>query len=252
MSLTEATEATEAIEHLTAEELDQLKSCKNDEEWGAACRAVKEVRNGQWPPDWYEKVIKPGLIDQVLGKGAGDVSFHAVNEEGELEEVGRFSPSEEPEEGEGKRRWPALESLVWAKYRLRLMEVHLDHLESFQAEFDGNEGGTHPFTTATIVESMSELEKTGGVCEKVLTRIKEAAASNELESVFDTPEEASTFEKDMELVKAQSDALYRRYGLFQFRVLSGMLPFTKGEKEKMVKDTVEAFKKHFGDPATEG
>jgi hypothetical protein len=245
------TEATEAIEHLTAEELDQLKSCKNDEEWGAACRAVKEVRNGQWPPDWYEKVIKPGLIDQVLGKGAGDISFHSVNEEGELEEVGRFSPSEEPKK-EGKRRWPALESLVWAKYRLRLMEVHLDHLESFQAEFDGNESGTHPFTTATIVESMSELEKTGGQCEQVLTRVKEAAASNELESEFDIPEEANTFEKELELVRTQSNALYQRYGLFQFKVLSGMAPFVKGEKERMVRMLVDEFKKRFGDSATEG
>ena len=123
------TEATEAIEHLTAEELDQLKSCKNDEEWGAACRAVKEVRKGQWPPDWYEKVIKPGLIDQVLGKGAGDISINAANEKGELEEVARFSPSEEPKE-EGKRQWPALESLVWAKYRpYGIFDVSLRHLD---------------------------------------------------------------------------------------------------------------------------
>lgn len=240
--------------NLTTEELDRLKSCKSDEDWNKACAAVKAERNGAWPPDWYEKVIATKLVDQVLGAGAGDISLNTVNinAEGKLEteEVARFSPGDEPleesEEDRGAKRWPAPESLAWAKYRLRLMEVHLEHLESFQEKFVDGDSGTHPFTTSTILASMKELEKTGGMCEQVLTRIHTAAEANELAAEFDTEEEATEFINSMTLLKAESNELYERYGLFQFKVLSGLLPFTKGEKERMVRNTVEAFKKHFG------
>ena len=60
---------------LTDEELDMLKAVTSGTEWDDACSKVKKVRDGSYPFDWYEKVITSGLIDQVLGAGAGEIKL---------------------------------------------------------------------------------------------------------------------------------------------------------------------------------
>jgi Flp pilus assembly protein TadB len=47
--------------YLTAEEMVALESTESEEEWNAVCDAVKGARYGQYPYDWYDKVLRSGL-----------------------------------------------------------------------------------------------------------------------------------------------------------------------------------------------
>lgn len=49
--------------NLTKQELAQLKAATSSEEWNSICD-----RGGEYPPDWYSKVILSGLISQALAK----------------------------------------------------------------------------------------------------------------------------------------------------------------------------------------
>jgi hypothetical protein len=49
---------------LTEEELQSLKDSKTEDEWSALCQAVKKARGGQYPLDWFAKVIQSGLSSQ--------------------------------------------------------------------------------------------------------------------------------------------------------------------------------------------
>jgi hypothetical protein len=47
---------------LTDEELKTLESANTADEWNDACLNVKRARNGQYPPDWYPRVIMGGVL----------------------------------------------------------------------------------------------------------------------------------------------------------------------------------------------
>lgn len=47
---------------LTESELARLKATKSEDEWNAACDAVKDARGGQYPHDWYQKVLGSNWI----------------------------------------------------------------------------------------------------------------------------------------------------------------------------------------------
>ena len=46
---------------ITQEELSNLTLAASEKEWNAACDAIKCARGGQYPPDWYAKVVLSGL-----------------------------------------------------------------------------------------------------------------------------------------------------------------------------------------------
>ena len=50
---------------ITTEELAALRASKNEGEWNAACDAVKKARNGNYPADWFVKVMMSGLSAEV-------------------------------------------------------------------------------------------------------------------------------------------------------------------------------------------
>lgn len=50
---------------LTTDELNQLKSAKSEAEWNAICDSVKRARQGQYPDDWYAKVVMSGLMREI-------------------------------------------------------------------------------------------------------------------------------------------------------------------------------------------
>lgn len=56
--------AIKAMDGITEEELEALRSSKNESEWNAACDRVKKAHHG-YPYDWYEKVLASGLTDEV-------------------------------------------------------------------------------------------------------------------------------------------------------------------------------------------
>lgn len=49
------------MNNLTEQELTKLKATKNETEWTTICDKVKATRNGQYPQDWFVKVLASGL-----------------------------------------------------------------------------------------------------------------------------------------------------------------------------------------------
>jgi hypothetical protein len=52
--------------NLTPQELERLKSSKTSSEWNAACSDIKKARANEYPPDWYEVMLKSGLMNQIV------------------------------------------------------------------------------------------------------------------------------------------------------------------------------------------
>jgi hypothetical protein len=50
---------------ITESELFMLKETTNAQEWNSACDKIKRARNGQYPEDWYERVMLPGVIREA-------------------------------------------------------------------------------------------------------------------------------------------------------------------------------------------
>lgn len=50
---------------LTEQEIENLKQTKSASEWNKACDAIKQARNGQYPRDWWTKMMMSGLITQI-------------------------------------------------------------------------------------------------------------------------------------------------------------------------------------------
>lgn len=46
---------------LTEAEYQDLLATKSADEWTAVCDSVKRARGGQYPPDWYQRVIQARL-----------------------------------------------------------------------------------------------------------------------------------------------------------------------------------------------
>jgi hypothetical protein len=47
---------------LTNNELQKLKDATSVSAWNQACDDIKEIRLGNYPSDWFQKVIQSGLI----------------------------------------------------------------------------------------------------------------------------------------------------------------------------------------------
>lgn len=50
------------IEDLTVDELAALEAATTEAEWNAVCDCVKAARGGEYPADWYEKVLTKGGV----------------------------------------------------------------------------------------------------------------------------------------------------------------------------------------------
>lgn len=51
--------------NLTTDETLNLLDAKNAAEWNKLCDRIKKIRDGQYPPDWYEVVLAGGLMGSV-------------------------------------------------------------------------------------------------------------------------------------------------------------------------------------------
>jgi len=68
---------------LTEPEHQALLAARSDDEWNAACLAIKKVRGGQaYPPDWYEKVLADGgafhQFQARMGRTGSGISVNAI------------------------------------------------------------------------------------------------------------------------------------------------------------------------------
>ena len=50
---------------LTDEEMGSLISVKSEVDWADACRKIKSARGGQYPHDWFARVLQTGLMTRV-------------------------------------------------------------------------------------------------------------------------------------------------------------------------------------------
>lgn len=57
-----------SVEHISTEELKRLEACESEEDWNAACDAIKEARGGRYPRDWRSRVMTSGLMARVVGR----------------------------------------------------------------------------------------------------------------------------------------------------------------------------------------
>lgn len=48
--------------NLTDQEFTTLTTTKSEWEWNNACDAVKKARNGQYPNDWFIKILASGVM----------------------------------------------------------------------------------------------------------------------------------------------------------------------------------------------
>ena len=51
--------------NITKDELEKLKSSKTIEEWNITCDAIKKAHGGQYPQDWFNKVMMSGMAAEV-------------------------------------------------------------------------------------------------------------------------------------------------------------------------------------------
>lgn len=51
---------------LTEEEFAEIQSCESEAVWFDICRRVKEARGGQYPNDWFPRVVNSGLASERI------------------------------------------------------------------------------------------------------------------------------------------------------------------------------------------
>ncbi len=50
---------------MTEEQIQQLLNTKSETEWNALCDEIKQANGGDYPHDWYVRVIIGGVINQA-------------------------------------------------------------------------------------------------------------------------------------------------------------------------------------------
>lgn len=75
--------------HISEAELESLRACQSEEEWEQICNSIKEVRGGEYPLDWFPKVMASGLAKEVLARFGQAPGFRleTINKEGKREVV---------------------------------------------------------------------------------------------------------------------------------------------------------------------
>lgn len=53
--------------NLTSEELSKLENASTGDAWDAIVDEILAARGGEYPPDWYAKVLASGLADRMCG-----------------------------------------------------------------------------------------------------------------------------------------------------------------------------------------
>lgn len=57
--------------NLTEAELAALNATTSEREWNAVCDAIKAARDGEYPPDWLERVLFENVIVRARKRWAG-------------------------------------------------------------------------------------------------------------------------------------------------------------------------------------
>ena len=54
--------------NLTEAEMAKLQKVTSSTEWNKVCDEIKEARGGEYPPDWFAKVVMSGLFNAIRVK----------------------------------------------------------------------------------------------------------------------------------------------------------------------------------------
>jgi len=90
--------------NLTREEMDLLTSCQSEDDWNSACEAIKIVRGGAYPQDWYSRVLGNGLMDNIVSRWGASSALKVQNmDDKEQTELGLRPTDPAPaNDGEGE------------------------------------------------------------------------------------------------------------------------------------------------------
>ena len=74
---------------LTEEEIASLRASNDEADWSRVVRVIKSARGGQYPPDWYPRVLAEGGVRDELTVKWGKPNALGVQIRGaDLEEKG--------------------------------------------------------------------------------------------------------------------------------------------------------------------
>ena len=51
--------------NLTDNEVTKLENTKSAAEWKVICDEIKMARGGQWPPDWFDRIVVSGRMSRA-------------------------------------------------------------------------------------------------------------------------------------------------------------------------------------------
>jgi hypothetical protein len=54
-----------SIENISDLEIVQLFATKSERQWNATCANIKSARGGEYPPDWYSKIVLSGIMSVI-------------------------------------------------------------------------------------------------------------------------------------------------------------------------------------------
>lgn len=53
-------------EDLTDAEMFRLLGTRSETEWNQVCDAIKQARDGQYPPDWWSRMMLSGVAEEIM------------------------------------------------------------------------------------------------------------------------------------------------------------------------------------------
>lgn len=63
---------------LTDSEFESLNGAASEAEWTEAIRLVKLSRGGEYPSDWYARILAPGIPTMVAARFGASARIHIV------------------------------------------------------------------------------------------------------------------------------------------------------------------------------
>lgn len=53
------------IHNITDQEIANLNATRSSIEWNSVCDQIKAARGGEYPPDWWNRIMMTGLAAQI-------------------------------------------------------------------------------------------------------------------------------------------------------------------------------------------
>ena len=75
---------------LTDGEMAMIEAVHTEDEWNNVCKVVKKVRGGQYPEDWFMRIIVSGIAARITARFGADADLHfgSIGKNGEFKEDG--------------------------------------------------------------------------------------------------------------------------------------------------------------------